>query len=187
MSWTGSAPEAGDIRDLRALGYRVSAGRSLGAGERTYGKEKVYPPMDARLQIPGRSYRLHLAAPVTSLHPVGRQQCMQTLSTSAVYPSRATSPCQSSPFGPPRSWPRRSGAPWGGRSAGKVAEQGQTTGSTSARCIAAFCGDRGDAREVWMGLGNQLRPVSVRKPHACYAIRACCRHRLPALTLFHRR
>jgi hypothetical protein len=42
VSWTGGTPEAGDIRDLRALGYRVSAARNLGAGERTYGKEKVY-------------------------------------------------------------------------------------------------------------------------------------------------
>ena len=42
VSWAGGTPEAGDIRDLPALGYRVSAGRNLGAGERTYGKEKVY-------------------------------------------------------------------------------------------------------------------------------------------------
>jgi plasmid maintenance system antidote protein VapI len=30
VSWTGGTAQAGDIRDLRALGYRVSAGRNLG-------------------------------------------------------------------------------------------------------------------------------------------------------------
>jgi hypothetical protein len=42
VSWTGGTPQAVDFRDLRALRDRVSAGGNLRAGERTYGKEKVY-------------------------------------------------------------------------------------------------------------------------------------------------
>lgn len=38
--WTGGTALAGDFRDLRALRDRVGAGGNLGAGERTYGKEK---------------------------------------------------------------------------------------------------------------------------------------------------
>jgi hypothetical protein len=42
VSWTGIPPEPRDIGDIRALASRVSAGRNLGAAERTYGKENVY-------------------------------------------------------------------------------------------------------------------------------------------------
>jgi hypothetical protein len=42
VSWTGTPPEAGDIRDFRAPASSISADRYLGPAERTYGKKKIY-------------------------------------------------------------------------------------------------------------------------------------------------